>query len=40
MATEIDKDGGGRAAEWGVLLLAHGAPSRLEDIPAFLLNVR
>jgi ferrochelatase len=26
--------------EWGVLLLAHGAPDRLEDIPAFLLNVR
>jgi ferrochelatase len=40
MATEIDKDGGGRAAGWGVLLLAHGAPDRLEDIPAFLLNVR
>jgi ferrochelatase len=27
-------------ARWGVLLLAHGAPDRLEDIPAFLLNVR
>ena len=40
MATEIAKDGGGRAAAWGVLLLAHGAPDRLEDIPAFLLNVR
>lgn len=25
---------------WGVLLLAHGAPDRLEDIPDFLLNVR
>ena len=25
---------------WGALLLAHGAPDRLEDIPAFLLNVR
>lgn len=25
---------------WGVLLLAHGAPDKLEDIPAFLLNVR
>lgn len=24
----------------GVLLLAHGAPSRLEDVPEFLLNVR
>ena len=40
MATEILKDGAGRTAGWGVLLLAHGAPSRLEDIPAFLLNVR
>ncbi len=25
---------------WGVLLLAHGAPDRLEDIPEFLLKVR
>ncbi|MBI1984306.1 MAG: ferrochelatase [Acidobacteria bacterium] len=25
---------------WGVLLLAHGAPDRPEDIPEFLLNVR
>ncbi len=25
---------------WGVLLLAHGAPERLEEIPEFLLNVR
>ncbi len=25
---------------WAVLLLAHGAPDRLEDIPEFLLNVR
>jgi ferrochelatase len=25
---------------WGVLLLAHGAPDSLADIPAFLLNVR
>jgi ferrochelatase len=40
MATEILKDGAGRTAGWGALLLAHGAPSRLEDIPAFLLNVR
>ena len=30
----------GDGAAWGVLLLAHGAPDRLEDIPAFLLNVR
>jgi ferrochelatase len=36
MATELAKEGG----KWGVLLLAHGAPDRLEDIPAFLLNVR
>lgn len=27
-------------ARWGVLLLAHGAPDRLSDIPEFLLNVR
>ena len=25
---------------WAVLLLAHGAPDRLEDMPEFLLNVR
>jgi ferrochelatase len=25
---------------WGVLLLAHGAPDKREDIPEFLLNVR
>ena len=25
---------------WAVLLLAHGAPDRLEDVPEFLLNVR
>jgi ferrochelatase len=30
----------GGGAEWGALLLAHGAPERSEDIPAFLLNVR
>ncbi len=28
------------AGGWGVLLLAHGAPDCLEDIPEFLLNVR
>ncbi len=28
------------ASTWGVLLLAHGAPDRLEDIPEFLVNVR
>jgi len=27
-------------AKWAVLLLAHGAPDRLEDVPKFLLNVR
>jgi protoporphyrin/coproporphyrin ferrochelatase len=27
-------------SRWGVLLLAHGAPDRLGDIPEFLLNVR
>jgi ferrochelatase len=26
--------------QWGVLLLAHGAPGQLEDIPEFLLHVR
>jgi ferrochelatase len=36
MAAEVAKEGG----KWGVLLLAHGAPDRLGDIPAFLLNVR
>jgi ferrochelatase len=40
MAIEILKDGAGRTVGWGVLLLAHGAPARPEDIPAFLLNVR
>ncbi|MGD1156697.1 MAG: ferrochelatase [Terriglobia bacterium] len=28
------------SSRWGVLLLAHGAPDKLEDIPEFLLNVR
>jgi ferrochelatase len=32
--------GEGESGRWGVLLLAHGAPDRLEDIPEFLLNVR
>ena len=26
--------------KWAVLLLAHGAPDRLEDVPEYLLNVR
>src|SRR3990172_7121530 len=30
---------GRHANRWGVLLLAHGAPDRLEDIPEFLVNV-
>jgi len=29
-----------REEKWGVLLLAHGAPDKLEDIPEFLLRVR
>ncbi|MBI2956195.1 MAG: ferrochelatase [Acidobacteria bacterium] len=29
-----------RPNDWGVLLLAHGAPDKLEDIPEFLLQVR
>jgi protoporphyrin/coproporphyrin ferrochelatase len=37
MANAIAESG---SENWGVLLLAHGAPDRLEDIPAFLLNVR
>ncbi|HEV2494783.1 MAG TPA: ferrochelatase [Terriglobia bacterium] len=32
--------GGRENNRWGVLLLAHGAPDRLTDIPEFLLNVR
>ncbi len=35
-----DKMLGSKAKRWGVLLLAHGAPDKLEDIPEFLLNVR
>jgi ferrochelatase len=30
----------GKDQRWGVILLAHGAPDRLEDIPDFLLSVR
>jgi ferrochelatase len=37
MASAISNASGGK---WGALLLAHGAPDRLEDVPAFLLNVR
>lgn len=38
MAQEsIPQNASGR---WGVLLLAHGSPDKLEDIPEFLLNVR
>ncbi len=32
--------GESRTEGWGVLLLAHGAPERVEDVPEFLLNVR
>lgn len=28
------------SGNWGVLLLAHGAPDKLEDVPEFLLKVR
>ncbi len=27
-------------AKWGILLLAHGAPDAVEDVPKFLLNIR
>lgn len=30
----------GSQSNWGVILLAHGAPNRLEDVPAFLLSLR
>lgn len=39
MTTSPNPTGGARDARWAVLLLAHGAPERLEDIPEFLLNV-
>jgi len=35
MASFPTKDG-----RWGVIVLAHGAPDRLEDVPAFLLSLR
>jgi protoporphyrin/coproporphyrin ferrochelatase len=35
MASVQDKN-----RRWGVIVLAHGAPDRLEDIPAFLLSLR
>ncbi len=35
-----DREHSGAASPWGVLLLAHGAPERLSEIPEFLLNVR
>jgi len=38
MLTENSKPSG--PSRWAVLLLAHGAPDRLGDIPQFLLNVR
>jgi len=30
----------GKGGRWGILLLAHGAPEKAEDVPEFLLNVR
>ena len=38
MLTEISMPRG--STRWAVLLMAHGAPDRLGDIPQFLLNVR
>jgi ferrochelatase len=40
VVTNNQKAVGRNDSRWGVLLLAHGAPDRLEDIPEFLLNVR
>jgi len=41
MAFMPERKAGTRGSHrWGVLLLAHGAPDRLEDIPEFLLMVR
>ena len=37
---KIDSNAQASSGYWGVLLLAHGAPDKLEDIPEFLLNVR
>lgn len=34
------RTGEGARPDWAVLLLAHGSPERLEDIPEYLLNVR
>lgn len=40
MPADITESTAPPEGRWGVLLLAHGAPERLEDIPEFLLNVR
>ena len=40
MPTDITVNSNSSENRWGVLLLAHGAPERLEDIPEFLLKVR
>ncbi len=40
MLTDITVKSNSSENRWGVLLLAHGAPERLEDIPEFLLKVR
>lgn len=37
---ESGQSSGENCGRWGVLLLAHGAPDNLEDIPEFLMNVR
>lgn len=36
----MSSEKGPENSRWGVLLLAHGAPDQLSDIPEFLLNVR
>jgi ferrochelatase len=33
-------EGSNSEGRWGVLLLAHGAPDKLDDIDEFLLNIR
>lgn len=40
MALADQKQPARQEGDWGVLLLAHGAPDRLEDVPEFLLKVR
>ncbi len=40
MSSDLGSEAGRIWSRTGVILLAHGAPDRLEDIPEFLLNVR